>query len=305
MRLVAGTRGSKLALIQTNEVVLKLMQVIEGIEVCRVIIKTSGDKMNEQSIPSISDVSAFEKEINNAVDNDEVDFAVHSMKDLPIDYNANLMIAAVSNRESPYDALVSNSGYNITEIPSGAIVGIGSPRREAQLRYLRPDLNIKPIRGNIDTRIRKLEEGFFDAIILAEAGLNRLNIKNKTKRLPPKDFPAAPGQGAIAITIKRDRKDLRKLFNQINNSKSNAEITAERTFLSQIGRGCKVPVGALAVSKRDNLSMYAMLFSSDGQHRVQSTFHGGLNNPEEVGKNAAKELTKEAEKVTKMVKHIE
>ena len=305
MRLVAGTRGSKLALIQTNEVVRNLIQVIEDIEVSRVIIKTSGDKMNEQSMPSISGEGAFEKEINSAVDKGEVDFAVHSMKDLPIDYNTNLMIAAVSNRESPYDALVSNSSYNITEIPSGAIVGIGSPRREAQLRYLRPDLGIKPIRGNIDTRIRKLEEGFFDAIILAEAGLNRLNIKNKTKRLPPKDFPAAPGQGAIAITIKRDRKDLRKLFNQINNSKSNAEITAERTFLSQIGRGCKVPIGALAVSKRDKISMYAMLFSSDGKHRVQSTFHGRINNPEEVGKKAAKELTKESEKVTNMVKHIE
>ena len=305
MRLVAGTRGSKLALIQTDEIIQNLMQMIESIEVFRVIIKTSGDKINEQSIPSINDVGAFEKEINNAVDNDEVDFAVHSMKDLPIDYNANLMIAAVSDRESPYDALVSNSGYNITEIPSGAIVGIGSPRREAQLRYLRPDLNIKPIRGNIDTRIRKLEEGFFDAIILAEAGLNRLNIKNKTKRLPPKDFPATPGQGAIAITIKRDREDLRKIFNQINNSKSNVEITAERTFLSQIGKGCKVPIGALAISKGDNLSMYAMLFSSDGEHRVQSTFHGRINNPEEVGKKAAEELTKESEKVTKMVKHIE
>ena len=305
MRLVAGTRGSKLALIQTDEVIRNLMQMIESIEVFRLIIKTSGDKMDGQSISSINDVGAFEKEINNAVDNDEVDFAVHSMKDLPIDYNANLMIAAVSDRESPYDALVSNSGYNITEIPSGAIVGIGSPRREAQLRYLRPDLNIKPISGNIDTRIRKLEEGFFDAIILAEAGLNRLNIKNKTKRLPPKDFPAAPGQGAIAITIKRDREDLRKIFKQINNSKSNAEITAERTFLSQIGSGCKVPIGALAVSKRDNLSMYAMLFSSDGEHRVQSTFHGRINNPEEVGKKAAKELIKESEKVANMVKHIE
>ena len=305
MRLVAGTRGSKLALIQTDEVIRNLMQMIESIEVFRLIIKTSGDKMDGQSISSINDVGAFEKEINNAVDNDEVDFAVHSMKDLPFDYNANLMIAAVSDRESPYDALVSNSGYNITEIPSGAIVGIGSPRREAQLRYLRPDLNIKPISGNIDTRIRKLEEGFFDAIILAEAGLNRLNIKNKTKRLPPKDFPAAPGQGAIAITIKRDREDLRKIFKQINNSKSNAEITAERTFLSQIGSGCKVPIGALAVSKRDNLSMYAMLFSSDGKHRVQSTFHGRINNPEEVGKKAAKELIKESEKVANMVKHIE
>ena len=305
MRLVAGTRGSKLALIQTDEVIRNLMQMIESIEVFRLIIKTSGDKMDGQSISSINDVGAFEKEINNAVDNDEVDFAVHSMKDLPIDYNANLMIAAVSDRESPYDALVSNSGYNITEIPSGAIVGIGSPRREAQLRYLRPDLNIKPISGNIDTRIRKLEEGFFDAIILAEAGLNRLNIKNKTKRLPPKDFPAAPGQGAIAITIKRDREDLRKIFNQINNSQSKAEITAERTFLSQIGGGCKVPIGALAVSKRDNLSMYAMLFSSDGKHRVQSTFHGRINNPEEVGKKAAKELIKESEKVANMVKHIE
>ena len=305
MRLVAGTRGSKLALIQTDEVIRNLMQMIESIEVFRLIIKTSGDKMDGQSISSINDVGAFEKEINNAVDNDEVDFAVHSMKDLPIDYNANLMIAAVSDRESPYDALVSNSGYNITEIPSGAIVGIGSPRREAQLRYLRPDLNIKPISGNIDTRIRKLEEGFFDAIILAEAGLNRLNIKNKTKRLPPKDFPAAPGQGAIAITIKRGREDLRKIFKQINNSKSNAEITAERTFLSQIGSGCKVPIGALAVSKRDNLSMYAMLFSSDGKHRVQSTFHGRINNPEEVGKKAAKELIKESEKVANMVKHIE
>jgi hydroxymethylbilane synthase len=305
VRLVAGTRGSKLALIQTNEVVRNLIQVIEDIEVSRVIIKTSGDKMNEQSMPSISGEGAFEKEINTAVDKGEVDFAVHSMKDLPIDYNTNLMIAAVSNRESPYDTLVSNSGYSITEIPSGAIVGIGSPRREVQLRYLRPDLDIKPIRGNIDMRIRKLEEGLFDAIILAEAGLNRLKIKNKTKRLPPKDFPAAPGQGAIAITIKRDREDLRKIFNQINNSQSKAEITAERTFLSHIGRGCKVPIGALAVSKKDNLSMYAMLFSSNGEHRVQSTFHGRLNNPEEVGKKAAEELTKESEKVTKMMKHIE
>ena len=305
MNIVAGSRGSKLALTQTDGVIQKLKQIVEDIEVSSKIIKTTGDKIADQHIFSISGEGAFEKEVNIAVAKGEIDFAVHSMKDLPIEYNNNITIAAVPKRESPYDTLVSNSGYDIKEIPEGTIVGTGSPRRKAQVRHLRPDLNIKSIRGDIDTRIMKLDEGLYDAIILAESGLNRLNINKKTKRLPPKDFPAAPGQGALAITIRKDRNDLMKMFNHINHFQSMVEISAERTFLSEIGGGCKVPIGALAMSKDNKLSMYAMILSFDGQKRFHSTFHGTPDNPEEVGMKVAEDIKKESGDLLKMVKHIE
>lgn len=227
------------------------------------------------------------------------------MKDLPTEFDENIMIAAVPKRESVYDMLVSNKGYNFTDIPIGTTVGTGSPRREAQLRHLRPDLKIKSIRGNIDTRIKKLEEGLYDAIILAEAGLNRLHINKVAKVLPINDFITAPGQGALAITIRKDRKDLKKLFNKLNHVQSNLEITAERAFLIEIGGGCKVPIAALARSKDNKLSINAMILSFDGKQRYQATLVGEMGSAEEIGRKVAKQLIKESGGKIKMVKQNE
>lgn len=258
--------------------------------------------MNDQHILSISGDGAFEKEVNIAVSNSEVDFAVHSMKDIPIKIDENLMVAAIPKREAPYDMLVSKNGYNFNDLPKGAIVGTGSPRREAQLRYLRSDLKIKSIRGNIDTRIKKLEEGLYDAIVLAKAGLNRLHIKTAAKKLPENDFPTAPGQGALAITIRKDRKDLEEIFSKINHLQSNYEITAERSFLSKIGGGCKLPIAALAEAKNNKLSINAMILSFDGKQRFQSIIEGELEFATKIGEKAAKQLIKKSDGKIKLVK---
>lgn len=302
MKIIAGTRGSRLALVQTENIIEKIKKIEKNIETSIRIIKTKGDIITDQHILSISGDGAFEKEVNSAVTNSEVDFAVHSMKDIPIEIDENLMLVAVPKREAPYDMLVSKNGYNFNDIPKGAIVGTGSPRREAQLRYLRSDLKIKSIRGNIDTRIRKLEEGLYDAIILAKAGLNRLHISKAAKKLSENDFPTAPGQGALAITIRKDRKDLKEIFSKLNHLQSNLEITAERAFLSEIGGGCKLPIAALAKARDNKLSINAMILSFDGKQRYQSIIEGELKAAEEIGRKAAKQLIKKSEGKIKLVK---
>ena len=227
------------------------------------------------------------------------------MKDLPTEFDENIIIAAVPKRESPYDMLVSNNGYNFNELPVGAIIGTGSPRREAQLRHIRPDLKIKSIRGNIETRLRKLEEGIYDAIILAEAGLNRLHINKNAKVLPINDFLTAPGQGALAITIRKDRNDLKKIFNKLNHIESNLEITAERAFLTEIGGGCKVPIAALARSIDDKLSINAMILSFDGKQRYQSKLVDEIGSAKAIGIKVAKHLIEQSGGKIKMVKQYE
>ncbi|MFQ6134542.1 MAG: hydroxymethylbilane synthase [Nitrososphaerales archaeon] len=305
VKIVAGTRGSKLSLIQTDLVIQLIRDAVRDIEVSTRVIRTIGDVMVDKHILSISSEGVFEKEVNRAVSKREVDFAVHSMKDLPTEYDSNIMIAAVPRRESPFDTLVSKEGYSIEDLPRRATVGTGSPRREAQIRYLRPDLKIKPIRGNVDTRVRKLEEGLYDAVILAEAGVSRLSIDCKMTRLPLEDFTPAPGQGALAITIRKDRGDLAEIFSRINHPPSLAEITAERAFLSEIGGGCKVPIGALARAEGDRLSIRAVILLPDGSQRFQFTHTGGLYEPEEVGKKVGEELIRETGGVAEMVKRSE
>ncbi len=303
MKIVAGSRGSSLSLTQTDMVIRLIKDAAPDIEVSKRVIKTTGDLMVDKHILSIGGDGVFEKEVNRAVVEREVDFAVHSMKDLPTVYDPNIMIAAVPKRESPFDVLVSKEGFSLKDIPREAAVGTGSPRREAQLRYVRPDLKIVPIRGNVGTRLQKLEEGLCSAVILAEAGLNRLEIKSRMTRLPLEDFTPTPGQGALAVTTRRDREDLREILGRISHPSSLAEVTAERTFLSIVGGGCKIPIGALGRVDDDGgaLSLRAMILSPDGQRRFQFTYTGGVDEPEEVGRRVAEDLTREVGGVAKMV----
>lgn len=302
---MAGTRGSRLSLAQTNMVIRQLRAEVKDLEVSTQIIKTTGDVIADRHILTIRSEGVFEKEVDRAVVERKVDLAVHSMKDLPTDHDPNIMVAAVPLRESPYDTLVTREGYGIKELPRGATVGTGSPRREAQIRHLRSDLKIKSIRGNVDTRLRKLEEGLYDAVVLAEAGLNRLEIRRRAVRLSPEDFTPSPGQGALAIMVRKDRGDLAEIFSRINHPPSLAEVTAERVFLSRVGGGCKIPIGALARAEGDELSIRVMILSPDGGKRFQSTFTGRVGRPEEVGRRAAEELIGDADGVAEVMKQSE
>jgi hydroxymethylbilane synthase len=302
MKIIAGLRGSELSQTQTDWVLKLVRDSNEDIDTAKKIIRTSGDILTDKHILDITNEGVFEKEVNRAVAEHEVDFAVHSMKDLPTEYDSNLMIAAVPARESPFDTLVSKDGLALEDVPKGSIIGTGSPRREAQIRYLRPDLQIKHIRGNVDTRIRKLGEKLYDAIVLSEAGLSRLKIKCRRNRLPPSDFIPSPGQGALAITIRKDRKDLLEIFDKINHSPSLAEITAERTFLFKIGGGCKVPIGALARTNSEELRIQSVILSPDGQKRFDFSFMGKVSEPEHAGKKVAELLIDKTGGLEKMVK---
>ncbi len=305
MKIVAGTRGSKLSLAQTNWVIKQLKDQVDDIDVSITVIKTVGDEMVDKHILEISHEGVFEKEVNKAVVERKVDFAVHSMKDLPIDYDSNIMLAAIPKRGPPFDVLVSKKGYYFDDLPRGATVGTGSPRREAQIRYLRSDLKVSPIRGNIDTRLLKLNEGLYDAIILAEAGLGRLSLNCQMVRLSIDDFTPSPGQGALAITIRKDRMDLAEIFKHINHLQSQAEIVAERRFLSDVGGGCKVPIGALCRADGDRLTIGVMILTPDGSKRFYRSYTGFVSEPENVGQKVAEMLIRETGGVSAMVKPLE
>ena len=304
MKIVVGLRGSKLSLTQAETVIQRLKASVKDLEVEKEIIKTTGDVVTGQHILSIKSEGVFEKEVNRAVAEEKVDFAIHSMKDLPNDFDPSLVIAAIPPRESPHDTIVTKEGYGIQDIPAGSTIGTGSPRREAQIRYVRPDLKIEPIRGNVDTRLRKLDEGLYDAVLLAEAGLNRLEINSKMKRLPLEDFTPTPGQGALAVTVRKDRKDLLKIFSRIDDEPSRIETTAERVFLAKTGGGCKVPIGAIARLTGDTLTLHAMVVAPDGSERFYLVRTGGADNPEELGGRVADEMLREAGRVVEMVRRV-
>ena len=305
MNIIVGARGSSLSLIQTGIVVQMMKKVSKDLEVSTQVIKTKGDIMDEKHILTIGGEGIFEKEVNNAVIERVVDFAVHSMKDLTTSLDPKLTIAAIPIRESPFDVLVSKEGYNVNDIPSGSTIGTGSPRREAQVKHLRQDLVIKPIRGNVETRLRKLDEGEFTALIMAEAGLNRLKMQSTIECLPSEDFTPAAGQGALAITIRKDREDLLSLFSKINHAPTMSEVTAERRFLAAVGGGCKIPIGALAKVNGGKMILKTMILSPDGSRRLKFSQEGSASSPEEIGDNAAQELISQVGSVENMVGRVE
>ncbi|MDI6888590.1 MAG: hydroxymethylbilane synthase [Methanocellales archaeon] len=262
--MIIGSRGSALALAQT-EYVRSLLQE-KGIQTTLRIVKTSGDMFADRPLHEVG-TGIFVREIDELMLEGEIDVAVHSMKDVPTERSHQLVLSAVLRRDSPYDVLVSN--FKFEELPEGAVIGTSSLRRRAQLLRLRSDLNIVGMRGNVDTRLRKLRRGDYDGIVLAEAGLRRMGIDVDAERLPI--VPSA-GQGAIAVITRKDVDDRLKQF---NHEPSRREIEVERTILKILGGGCIVPIGVLARAHDDTIIVKAEILSPDGWRCIsmERSFH--------------------------------
>lgn len=315
-KLTVGTRGSKLAIIQTEIVVTALKKKFPFIDFNVMTIKTKGD-IDSRPIFTIDRKGVFEKEINEAVIKNTIDFAVHSLKDIPSDLSDIITVASIPKRSKPNDVLVSHKKIKLKQLRSGAVVGTSSLRRAIQLTRLRPDLDVRPIRGNVETRIGKTVSGEYDAIILAEAGLLRLGLEDQiVERFAINDFVPAPGQGSIAVVCRTDNQELIELLKKIEDPQSRTEIDAERALLQQIEGGCRFPVGALAVTRSSsrsmsnkfrtsnnkktypktqeprNIHLYASIFSADGSKCIKLRKRGNTKDAKKLGVNMGKLLIK-------------
>lgn len=283
--LIIGSRGSQLALWQANHIKSCLEAL--GAEVRIEIIRTTGDKITDVPLAKVGGKGLFTKEIEEALLDGRIDLAVHSLKDLPTELPAGLTLAAVPERELPYDALL---GAKLSEIPQGARVGTSSLRRSAQLRALRPDLVLENIRGNLDTRIRKLDEGQYDAILLAAAGLRRLGWENRiAELLPPEAMCPAVGQGALGIET-RDHGPALEICRKLEHAPTRAAVEAERALLAGLGGGCQVPIGAHATVERGCLKLRAVVAHPGGSTILRHQCEGAADDAKSVGTQAAKAL---------------
>ena len=289
MKYKIGTRGSLLSLAQTNWVISELKKSSSGIEFEIVTIKTKGDT-DARPLFTINQKGIFEKEIDRAVIEKKVDFAVHSLKDVPSDLSDELVLACIPKREVANDIFISKDGSTLQTIKKGAKVGTSSLRRAVQISRIRPDLIIKPIRGNIETRIRKIDQGEFDAVVLAQAGIVRLGLEVKFEKLSMKDFPPSPGQGAIAIVSRKDNHSLIEALKKIEDPASRYAVEAERSLSIFVDSGCRFPVGALAEKKGDKLNLNVIVYSVDGSKSINVEATGDFLQAVELGKQAASEL---------------
>ncbi len=287
--LTIGSRGSTLALWQAHWVCRQLEA--RG-EICRIeVIKTTGDKITDVPLAKVGTKGLFTKEIEEALLDGRIDLAVHSMKDLPTELPDGLRIAAVPEREDPRDALV---GCALKELHPGAKVGTSSLRRVAQLRSLRPDLVIESVRGNVDTRVRKQEEGQYDAVVLASAGLRRLGREDRiAEALCTNVMCPAVGQGALAIETRFDGGSAERLCRALNHSPTERAVAAERAVLASLGGGCQVPIGAHAWLSGDLLRLIALVASPDGARIVRGTSEGSVTDAEKMGADLGRRLLSE------------
>jgi hydroxymethylbilane synthase len=286
-KLRIGSRGSQLALWQANHISALLRA--RGHEVEIEIIHTTGDKITDVPLAMVgtkggSGKGIFTKEIEEALAAGRVDLAVHSLKDLPTELAPGFEIAAITEREDPRDAFCSRLYVTVEDLPQGARVGTSSLRRQAQLKAIRPDLDIHPLRGNVDTRLRKLEQGEHDAIILAAAGLKRLGKTELIKQIISAEImcPAA-GQGALGIEIRLGDADTRQHLAFLNDPAARAATTCERALLNRLGGGCQVPIGAFAEMRHGKLHLEAIVADPDGSKLLRESRDGNVNDPEELG----------------------
>jgi len=285
--LIVGTRGSRLALVQTDQVIGMLQEICsEDIE--RKIIKTKGDRIKDSQLYNIDSRGLFTRELDLAVLEEEVDLAVHSLKDVPSELDPDLVIAGVPVRESPNEVLISRMDWD--ELPPGSGLGTSSLRREAFCNHHQKNFKLRALRGNIDTRIRKVMEGEVDATIMAEAGLKRLGLERFIKRRFTLDyFTPAAGQGALAVITRRD-SDIRGDVERITHYPSIQEVTAEKTLLRELGAGCQCPLGVIARAVDRKLRLYAVLLTREGEILRKLSVEGSLGEAEDIGKKAAKEM---------------
>ena len=284
-----GSRGSQLALWQAHHIADLLRTHGHSVEI--EIIKTTGDKITDVPLAMVGTKGMFTKEIEEALTENRVDLAVHSLKDLPTELTAEFEIAAITTRENPRDVFCSINFASIEALPQRANVGTSSLRRQAQLKALRPDLQIHPLRGNVDTRLRKLEAGDYDAIILAAAGLNRLGKTQLVRQVIPAEVmtPAA-GQGALGVEIRNGDVATRKLLSFLDDAAARATTTCERALLSKLGGGCQMPIGALAEVTAGRIQLNALVAHPDGTVVLRETREGDENNPVRLGEEVGETL---------------
>ncbi len=293
-KLVIGTRGSKLALWQTNWVKSEIEACHPGIRVEVKIITTTGDRVQNISLPKLGEQGKglFTKELEDAILDNRIDLAVHSLKDLPTDFTPGLHIGAICEREDVRDALVARPGIgSFEQLPRGARIGTSSLRRHSQILAARPDLVIEPVRGNVDTRLRKLDQGQYDAIVLAAAGLRRLDRADRiTEYLDETLVLSAVGQGAIAIEAREEDTSTNSLIHPLNHEPTRLACQAERAFLKGLGGGCLVPIAALAKLEGRNLTLAGLVARPDGSEIVRATGSGPQEEATLIGVRLAKQL---------------
>jgi hydroxymethylbilane synthase len=285
-----GTRKSKLALWQANFVKEKLEAL--GCKVELVPITTTGDKILDAPLAKIGGKGLFVKEIENALLAGEIDLAVHSLKDVPITIPEGLTLSAITEREEPYDVLISRNGKKLEELPSGAVVGTSSLRRQVQIKRRRRDLKVEILRGNVDTRLRKLKEGLYDAIVLAYAGVKRMGLSGEISQVL-EDFIPAVGQGSLAIETRAEDERVIKFVKLLNHEESWLRAVCERAFLRELQGGCQVPIGAYAWIEGDLIKIKGFISDLEGERFLEGYEEGSLQEAEEVGKRLAQRLLRE------------
>lgn len=294
MKIRVGTRGSNLALIQTNWAIDRLKEKFPEVEFEVKIIKTKGDKILHLSLDKIGDKGLFVKEIESQLLEGEIDLAVHSMKDMPAEVVEGLKFAAVPKREDPRDVIILREGLNsFDELPIGATIGTGSKRRKYQLLRKRPDLNIVPIRGNIETRISKIESENLDGIVLAASGVIRADLEEKITEFLPVDLMIpAPAQGALALEIRENDEELEKMIDAIKDEISQIQTDAERSYLAGIDGSCHIPMGAYCEVDGEKLTLTGIFGDEDGEKITVASLEGDIDNPKELGSKLAKLVLK-------------
>lgn len=284
-----GARGSQLSLAQTNWVISKIKKITPNVEFEIKTIKTKGDT-DARPLFTIDQKGIFEKEIDRAVADNKVDFAVHSLKDVPSQLVENLILSCIPKREIVNDVFISSDNTDLNSIKSGAVIGTSSLRRAVQITRKRSDVTVRPIRGNIETRIRKVLGKEFDAIVLAQAGISRLGVDVTFTQLSIEDFSPSPGQGALAIVSRKDDSDTISMLKKIEDADSRLEIEAERSLSDFVDSGCRFPIGAYAKSDGSQMTLSVSAFSVDGKKSLFVQKSGNKNDPRSLGRSVGEEL---------------
>ncbi len=292
MKIVFGTRGSALALAQTQHIITKCAAYVPELEAEIKIIKTTGDQLSQAPLSEIGGLGAFTREIEQALQSGRIDVAVHSLKDLPIEQPDGLHIAAIAGRQSPADVLISRAGHSLESLREGASVGTSSLRRKVQLLLTRPSLHIGELRGNVPTRVAAAHEGRYDAVVIALAGLVRLGLDHEPGlyEIPLSQMLPAPGQGALAIEIRTGASTLSRLLKPLHDENAATEVSCERAILKAFGGGCRSPLGASARCEGDKVFVEAFAADPENGKHVRIRRNGSNNAALELGLEIGREL---------------
>ena len=292
-KIIIGSRGSQLALWQANWVKSQLENLHGNADISIRVITTSGDKIKDVPLSKIGGKGLFVKEIEEALLAKKIDLAVHSMKDVPIEIPSQLEISIITKRENPLDAQISKNGKKLADLPQGATIGTSSLRRSSQLLNYRNDFKIHPLRGNVDTRLKKVEEGKYDAILLASAGLNRLGWSNRiTEEISHEIIIPAMGQGALGIETRLGDSKTYNFISSLNHEQTNYEVSAERALVGKLDGGCQVPIGAYAKTEDNLITLKGLVASLDGKIIHKSEIVGPIDDAINIGQDLGEVLLK-------------